>query len=399
MPDKRASSVRRRIDTALIIAASIADPASVCARDTVLTSPMASGAGSTRTSDSSACVAAATLPGDRMLLGGYRTQDGQSDLILVRLLPDSQLDAAFGDAGRAGFDGGRDDMAYGLALQPDGTTLVASSSHNATDTDALVLRFCPDDRLDSAFGGGVARLGSRPGAADHGLAITLRPNDTIVVAGWSQGHNDAGLRLWALTSGGRPLPGFGDDGVVTVDRGFDELAAALKVLPGGGMLVAGRNYSGNDFDMLLIRLAPAGRLDRAFAGDGALYAVDTLSDGRGIVAGQSQWPGVASPLVFVVDRDARAAPRIIAGPACGLFGRVLAWRSREGCDRSPAAASAGFRCRRQSSWQSITGARPPLLPFLAMPTPPQLSPLIHQAGRHSSCTPGGRPDRRERLGR
>ncbi|HEX9922735.1 MAG TPA: hypothetical protein VGD99_08725, partial [Anaerolineae bacterium] len=90
----------------------------------------------------------ALLPDGRILGFGY----SGSKLILARLWPDGTLD-----------DGGKQthtiapgyyEAAYGLAVQPDGSLLVAGelSSPDNTSSNAFVTRFRVDGRVDTSFG-------------------------------------------------------------------------------------------------------------------------------------------------------------------------------------------------------------------------------------------------------
>ena len=157
--------------------------------------------------NSGACFALAVRADGRVLAAGYRNQGSRSDLLLLGLQADGSPDPAFGKDGWVDFDGGRDDVAYAVALLADGRILVAGSSQNATDADGLVLRVFPDGRADPEFGAaGVVRLGS-VGTADHALAVSALGDGAALVAGWSQGAEHADLRLWSLTRAGRPVPG------------------------------------------------------------------------------------------------------------------------------------------------------------------------------------------------
>src|SRR5690606_37687796 len=89
----------------------------------------------------------------------------QFDMFVARLLANGSLDPSFGDAGvRAiAFDQGGDDydMVAGLALAPDGDIVLAGVvSTAASGTDIGLVRLHADGNLDPGFGtGGRALFG------------------------------------------------------------------------------------------------------------------------------------------------------------------------------------------------------------------------------------------------
>ena len=98
----------------------------------------------TATEDSAEALS--VLPDGRILIAGSRgliTDLPSGDTWLVRLTPDGQLDPSFGTAGQTvasattGFDG-----AYGLAVQPDGrSVIVGEAANGAGPVEALTGRF------------------------------------------------------------------------------------------------------------------------------------------------------------------------------------------------------------------------------------------------------------------
>jgi uncharacterized delta-60 repeat protein len=136
---------------------------------------------------------------------------------------------------------------------------------------------------------------------DHGRAMALQPDGRIVVAGDSARR----VALARYTAGGALDPTFGTGGQVITDLGTSagQLVAAVAVLPGGGILVAGnvrRLATGGAIiaDFLLLRYTAAGTLDPGFGsggvvvtdlGSGSERAADVAvqPDGRILLAGSA----------------------------------------------------------------------------------------------------------------
>jgi uncharacterized delta-60 repeat protein len=91
-----------------------------------------------------------------LFLTGVATDAGY-DAAVAKLLPDGSLDTSFGGDGRVTvpFDlgGANTDTFYGATLQPDGKLVLAGFVANAADnTDIALIRLLPDGELDPDFG-------------------------------------------------------------------------------------------------------------------------------------------------------------------------------------------------------------------------------------------------------
>ena len=117
------------------------------------------------------------------------------DFALARYNADGTLDPGFSGDGTRTTNFGGDDVAYDVALQPDGKILVAGSSSGAF----ALARYDPDGRLDHTFSGDgrlTVRFGSNQ--RDTGArALVLRGDGRIVAAGVSpaSSHWSASIRM------------------------------------------------------------------------------------------------------------------------------------------------------------------------------------------------------------
>jgi uncharacterized delta-60 repeat protein len=114
------------------------------------------------------------------------------------------LDPGFGSGGIVTVSSTGADHAYDLAVQPDGKIVVVGDAHEGM----LVLRFLDNGALDPAFGtGGRVTIGT---TFNFGHGVALQPDGTIVVAGYVDGGT-----VVRLTATGALDPTFGNAGIAT----------------------------------------------------------------------------------------------------------------------------------------------------------------------------------------
>jgi uncharacterized delta-60 repeat protein len=191
--------------------------------------------------------AVALQPDGKIVLAGFTSPPGGGeDVVVLRLLPDSSLDASFDGDGTKTIDWGGFDEAHAVAVQPDGKIVVAGSG--GVSRTMTVSRLEPDGSLDPTFDAdGTA--GVDLGDFDGGTALALQPDGKILVAGWTGGLKFAVLRLDPI---GSPDPTFGDAGVVVPAFGSEDFARAIAIQADGRILVAGDTSA--DQDIAVVRL-------------------------------------------------------------------------------------------------------------------------------------------------
>ncbi len=144
------------------------------------------------------------------------------NVALARYTADGQLDPTFGSGGLASADFGGADVAYDVAVLPDGKLLVAGSP--------TLARFNPDGSLDPSFG--------IDGSATSGFtarSVALQPDGRIVVAG---SLNDA-FALARFTPDGRPDTSLGPTGVITTAFAGPAAAYDVAIQPDGRIVLIG----------------------------------------------------------------------------------------------------------------------------------------------------------------
>ncbi len=220
---------------------------------------------------------------DRIIVAG--TADYQVGV--ARLLPDGQLDTTF--AGDGTFQRGFRSQETGrsLALQSNGSILVAGISHaSQTIQDLFVTRINPNGSLDNGFGEHGVQIVDIVGsdtAPEEGGHVTLQPDGRIVLSCVLSVHYAAVVRL---NSDGSLDNSFSQNGMAKYPARVFE-SSKVQVLPSGRMLIQTRGA--------LLRVFANGAPDPSFADD-PLYrgyiirwmeATDLVvqPDGKAIIAG------------------------------------------------------------------------------------------------------------------
>jgi uncharacterized delta-60 repeat protein len=114
----------------------------------------------------------------------YRSAVG-FDFALARYNPDGSPDTGFGTSGLVASNvGSPTDIAYAVAIQPDGKPVVAGRFGFGSTTDDFVLaRYNQDGRLDGGFGTLGVVTTDFASRSDEGHDVALQSDGRIVVAG------------------------------------------------------------------------------------------------------------------------------------------------------------------------------------------------------------------------
>lgn len=262
--------------------------------------------------------AVAVQPDGKIVLAGSADSGARNDIAVARFLPDGSADRGFGHAGTVLTDvrgAGGNDVARGLALQPDGRILVAGGTDAGGGSEFVVLRYRPDGRLDPSFGGGVVvtRVGGA-GRTGVAAAVAVRPDGSVVAAGASRASSGAcDFALAAYRSDGGPDGGFGTGGTVLTPvggAGSHASASDLAVAPSGRLIAVGSAGHLDRANFAVVRYRADGTLDPAFGDRGSIttdihgtddraFAVALQPDGKIVAAG---YAGVGFAVTRFLDR-------------------------------------------------------------------------------------------------
>ena len=219
------------------------------------------------------------------------------DFALARYNVDGTLDTQFGNGGTITTDFGGDDKANALALQRDGQIVVAGV---AGDRDFALARYRTDGTLDPTFGTEGRVITDFSDNTDVAFALAIQPDGMIVVAGATGAYPSAQFALARYSGDGSLDAGFGAGGRVTISFGRDARAHALAIQSDGKLVAGGFLNNGSSADGVLSRHNADGTMDRAFGTAGRVVtdfggrnvgsALAIQSDGKVIVAGADDFP-------------------------------------------------------------------------------------------------------------
>ena len=287
------------------------------------------------------------IDGNRRIVvaGTSRRTIGRStrtlDFVVARYTPRGVLDTTFGSDGVTTIDFGRgNDVALGLALQRNGSIVVAGSTVPPGDVliIAAVARLQPGGALDPTFGAGGRATLLKEFLWRSWEAVAVQHDGKIVVAGWGSNCLTFVFSVARYTRTGALDTGFGVGGSAETSPSgvlFD-FATDVALLPDGRILAGGVTVdpANWDYDYALVRYRANGRLDalrrgappvtvlRPSAGDDVADGLTVQPDGRTVLATSS-------------GRELGAARVTAAGGLDGSFGTG-------GVASSHASAAADF---------------------------------------------------------
>lgn len=194
----------------------------------------------------------------------------------------------------------------------------SSLGRSAVLAVSLLLAFTPgvafaDGTPDTTFSGdGIAIFDPRPDASEAPSDIAIDAEGRIVIVGYAFGDPPApsGGFVARLSSDGQPDESFGPGGFRSLPTGFSGSTVILDS-QGRIVLIGDRNLA--DLDFAAMRLLADGEPDSSFAGDGlatlafGAASYDEAEDGeldsqgRLVLAGRSNAPGVSVPAIARLD--------------------------------------------------------------------------------------------------
>jgi uncharacterized delta-60 repeat protein len=218
--------------------------------------------------------------GKIVVAGAAQTGDDDNGFAVARFLPNGQPDVSFGTQGLAthrlwGYNSFS--FTYGLALQPDGKILLAGAKSDTLSysSHAILLRCLPNGQLDPSFAdNGVFDFQMGVTSVSFFLDVKLLANGNIIVAGdtyYAFTHRD--ILMIRLSANGVPDPTFGNNGVVitefndTSERIFSiAIQADHKIV-----LCGGSDKNASNGRVMVVRYTSAGLVDTTFAEGGVFY--------------------------------------------------------------------------------------------------------------------------------
>jgi uncharacterized delta-60 repeat protein len=228
---------------------------------------------------------------------------GGIDFALARYRGDGALDTTFGAEGRVvtDFSGGTD-AAFAIGLVPDGTIVAAGVAGTFPTGRFAVARYDARGALDAGFGGD-GRLAVGFGRHCRAQVLAIQPSEKIVVGGFVDNGSSRDAALIRLDRDGGTDVSFGAGGRLLTDFGGRNFATALTLDPDDRIIVGGFDDFPPYYDFALARYVGDGRMDVEFSLDGTvrtefggnswINAVAVQADGKVVAAGYARTPSGA----------------------------------------------------------------------------------------------------------
>lgn len=208
-------------------------------------------------------------PDGKIVVTGFSYNGAVKNLSVGRYLPDGKLDTDFNNGGMTTFSfGSGDTIGRALALDEDGSIIVAGSTENA-DQDMAVLRLTKDGYLDSSFGSNGHIVLSQEGGDETAKTVTVAPDGAIVVSGSKKRENsDVAAVVVRLEHDGDVDSLFGENGQKFIERPYDISSNALSIKSSGEILITGSNSSNGGYSGSLMQFNATGSPDPGFGRSG-----------------------------------------------------------------------------------------------------------------------------------
>jgi uncharacterized delta-60 repeat protein len=210
------------------------------------------------------------LADDKILVAGLTNFSGSDNNLLIKYLPNGQLDTSFGINGISIIKFGNDrSQVRKIATQSDGKIILAGRSSASLTAYATIARINSDGTLDTTFGtNGYTKKVS--GSESDIQSLIILPDDKIIVVGYVL-NNNADIQVIKLNADGSYDNSFGTNGIAVIN--FDSLSqrAFCSVMNGDKILIGGVVYNPNE-SSLLLQLNPNGSIDNSFGVNGYSYA-------------------------------------------------------------------------------------------------------------------------------
>ncbi|GAA2796610.1 calcium-binding protein [Kitasatospora sp. CM 4170] len=174
---------------------------------------------------------------------GYTGIGSNYDFALARYNTDGSPDTGFSSDGKVATTFGGTDFGHAVAIQPDGRIVAAGY----TGSDFALARYNANGNLDGGFDVD-GKVTTDFGNSEIAYGVAVQPDGRIVAVGDSVALNTSDFALARYNADGSPDTGFSGDGKVTTDfsGGFDH-ALGVALQPDGRAVAAGLGGPGSDF--------------------------------------------------------------------------------------------------------------------------------------------------------
>lgn len=236
----------------------------------------------------------------RLVVAGYTTGTAGRAVIVARYLPGGNLDLTFGDQGMSLIGVGEDTLARSLAVDDQGRILVAGSYLYQDRTELMVLRLTAEGELDNSFGEEGLAAALATGVPTDGFGIDLLDNGAILVAGAVGVPGELDSALFKYTPEGQPDRAFGDSGVLVTEASQEDDLALAVAARGNVVCLSGYTTLNGVREFLFVshQLAADEAAGVSFALKGAGGTTGLRISERQDLDSSSDYAGTGSQAVF-----------------------------------------------------------------------------------------------------
>ncbi len=241
------------------------------------------------------------LSDGKILAGGSTSFGGNNFILLVRYMWDGSSDTSFGTNGTiTHFINNESLKVFGIKVQSDGKIIVPYRTEENFVKKFQIARFLPNGVLDTGFGDvGIIELESSSEVFHS--SISLQDDDKILVSLKKQ----PGTSIRRLLATGEIDVSFGNNGTMEIDS---DIFTALKILvqPNNAIIVFGITFNFEPDFNRTYRLNPDGSLDFTFGTNGYTALgfegadIALQENGKILIAGSTFF--YSGPVDFVVAR-------------------------------------------------------------------------------------------------
>src|SRR5262249_49526286 len=179
----------------------------------------------------------------KIVVGGYANVGGSDEFALVRYNADGTLDSNFGTGGlgHAAPAGSIVSDANGIVLMANGQVVLGGVSNFGGNDEFSAARFNPNGSLDLGFGvNGWAHAAFSATSSDSANAVAVQSDGSVVLAGVTFANFRRHFGIMRFTPGGVLDNNFDVDGKVTIGLTANSVDVAQAVaLQGNGQIVVG----------------------------------------------------------------------------------------------------------------------------------------------------------------
>lgn len=203
----------------------------------------------------------AVQPDDKIVVAGSVGAIGggaYQDAFITRFTADGAVDSTFGTNGTVIWTGtGGNDRIRGVDIDVDGNVVVAGETQvNGGETQMFIIRLLPDGTFDSSFSGDgvLTRPGSVYNDGSYARDVKCMPDGSILVGGYEHYNlsmpNHNAVSFWKCTTTGAAPGNFGGSatGYTFADlfnNDLDDVANGMAVRADGSIVVGTQTYDGS----------------------------------------------------------------------------------------------------------------------------------------------------------